>query len=48
MAGLVMGIWPDQQALQAMVTESRRLYPQMKPEDASALYQGWLETIGQA
>ena len=21
---------------------------QMKPEDASALYQGWLETIGQA
>ena len=48
MAGLMMGIWPDQQALQAMVTESRRLYPQMKPEDASALYQGWLETIGQA
>lgn len=48
MAGLVMGIWSDQQALQAMVTESRRLYPQMKPEDASALYQGWLETIGQA
>ncbi len=48
MAGLVVGIWPDQQALQSMVTESRRLYPQMKPEDASALYQGWLETIGQA
>ena len=48
MAGLMMGIWPDQQTLQTMVTESRRLYPQMKPEDASALYQGWLETIGQA
>ena len=48
MAGLVIGIWPDQEALQSMVTESRRLYPQMKPEDASALYQGWLETIGQA
>ena len=48
MAGLVVGIWPDQEALQSMVTESRRLYPQMKPEDASALYQGWLETIGQA
>ena len=48
MAGLVVGIWPNQEALQSMVTESRRLYPQMKPEDASALYQGWLETIGQA
>ena len=48
MAGLMMGIWPDQQTLQTMVTESRRLYPQMKPEDASALYQGWLGTIGQA
>lgn len=48
MAGLMAGIWPDQQALQSMVTESRRLYPQMEPEAASALYQGWLQAIGQA
>lgn len=47
MAGLMTGIWPDQHALQMMVTESRRLYPQMAPEEASSLYQGWLRTIGQ-
>lgn len=48
MAGLAAGIWPNQQALQTMVAESRRLYPQMAPEEASALYQGWLKTISQA
>lgn len=46
MAGLTVGVWPSQQALQTMVSESRRLYPQMTPEAAAQLYQGWLQTIG--
>lgn len=48
MAGLVSGVWPGQSALQALIPESRRLYPIMAPEEASALYQGWLAVIDQA
>lgn len=45
MAGLVSGVWKDQDALKLLVSESRRIYPLMPPEEAGKLYQGWLEVL---
>lgn len=45
MAGLVSGIWKDQESLRTLVAESRRLYPVMPPEEAGKLYQGWLDVL---
>ncbi len=45
MAGLVSGVWKDQESLRTLVAESRRLYPVMPPEEAGKLYQGWLDVL---
>ena len=46
MAGLMSGVWKDQDELRELVTSGGRIDPAMDPAKASDLYKGWLEVIG--
>lgn len=50
MAGLLCGVWENTEALVQSLTASAApgsLYPQMQPDTAASLYDGWLRAIGQ-
>lgn len=45
LAGLTGGIWKSRQEVARLIEEKERLYPAMDPEQANALYQGWLHAL---
>lgn len=48
MAGLVSGVWKDQEELKTLVTSGGHIFPKMDIKEADQLYNSWLEAIGHA
>ncbi len=45
LAGLAVGVWPDQNALRTIRKEQRRFSPQLPAEQISVMVQGWEKAV---